>query len=155
MSSQPVGYPTFLRLLSKRFDGRYSTEQLQSVLECYTGERAGIKKKLKERNEFKEDYFGAWRFSEKGFDNFRIMVTEGMRRKQKATRLSHALAKRKLWHEKRNKTIWAVRNLIEGYKYRDKAKQEFLKEKSKIKASQILFHYKKRKNQLEIEKRIR
>jgi hypothetical protein len=155
VSNQTIGYETFLRLLRSRLNNQYTIDQLRSVIGAYMGERAGIGKYIRDRSEFREDYLGTWAYNEKGFENFGKMVVEGMLQKKKATLLSHALAKRKAWHEKRNKKVWSVRNMVEGHKFKDKLKQEFLKEKSKVKADQVLFHYKKRKVQLENEKKIK
>lgn len=132
-----IGYPTFLSILEKRLKGKYSIEDLNKVLTAYTAGSAGILKRLEAKLEFKDKYFGIFRFTAKGFENYSKIMEDILLEKAEISRMKHKLKDRKLFKEKKLGKIWKVKNALEGHKYVDKKKKTFAIEKAKITSRQM------------------
>jgi hypothetical protein len=150
-----IGYDVFLDILSKRLGGRYSVKQLKAVIDTYTASDIGILGQMKEREEFKDKYFGMFRFTEKGFLNYCKEMQAILSYRLNTVRLSHDMQDRKKKMEKKRKNRWRMQNAIEGYKYKDKEKIAMGRKIAAIKTRQVKFMNRKLRDQLQVERKIR
>jgi hypothetical protein len=139
MSAQPISEKLFIRLLERRFLGKYDEGLIRLVLQAYTSEKTGLRAKLKSRNEFKDDYFGSYRFTEKGFKNLGLILEEGLKKKLNFIRFARELSIHKKQHEKRNNNIWKARNMVIGYKFKNEFVDSFRKKRNQYKNQQMLY----------------
>lgn len=150
-----VGFETFLRILARRLNGKYSTDTLKKVISAYTSHSSSMQGEIDRHNEFRDDYFGSFRYSDKGWDSLKEFVAERMEEKLRMSRISHELQRWKKEAEKKNKLVWKTMNQIEGYKFKDSKKKDQFKKKSKSKASQISFLNSKLRRKLKTERKLR
>jgi hypothetical protein len=155
MSNSIVAYKTFCRILSVRLKGKYSPEVIQKVIDAYTSHAATITGNLERHNEFKEDYFGGFRYSDKGWQSLGDMMAEKMTEKLEISKLSHELQRRKKEAEKRNKLVWETMNQIEGFKFKRADLKEKLGKKTKRHAARMKYTNAMLRKQLRTNKKLR
>lgn len=149
-----ISYDAFVKILEKRMEGVYNQEVIRNVLDIYTSSVFGILSRIVKGDEFKDKYFGGYRYTEKGFETFKSEVKELMRQKLIMAKIVHETLRRKKLHEKRNKVIWMMGNAIEGYRYVIKI-SNIRREKMKIKVKQSLYLADRRRAKLKIAKKVR
>jgi hypothetical protein len=74
-----IGFESFVKVLSTRLKRKYDVKTLSKVLDCYLSSKVGLISKFEEGIEFKDQYFGTFRYSEKGYYMFCDKIKELMR----------------------------------------------------------------------------
>lgn len=150
-----VGYDVFVDTLFKRLKEKYDVKTLKKVLDNYLSSRIGIVGLLNMKLEFKDQYFGTFRFAEKGFDEYCKTITELMRKREINIDLSHDLARFKIKQEKANKLRWAALNLIDGHLFIDEEKIKQRRKKAIVSNQQTKYLRRKQSSQLKSDRKIR
>ena len=149
-----INYNTFIRILKQRLGNKYDEDTLREVLDSYCSQPFGILARIYRHEEFKDKHFGAFRYTEKGFLNFKDEVRLLMRQKLIMAKIVHETQRRKRGHEKKNQLSWMVGNMIDGYKY-VRVQSDLSKEKVKTKIKQNEFMAGKKRAELKTDKKVR
>ena len=150
-----VSFELFLETLHKRLGEKYDIKVLKKVLESYLSSRIGLTSMFDKRIEFTDQYFGTFRFSEKGYEEFCDKIKELMRLREIHIDMEHDSARRKIIQEKAKDPSWKAKNLINGHKYINKEQEAFRRKKAEIKSEQSRYLRLKQSKQLKIDRKIR
>ena len=150
-----IGFEVFIKTLHKRFRGVYSEDQLKKVIACYTASNFGIKGQITSKEEFRDRFFGSFRFTDKGYENFCKEFQSILTARLNITRLIHESKRRKAAHEKRNKNAWLLMNSVEGFKFKNNTEIEKRRKISAVRSRQMKYINKVQRDELHKQRKIR
>lgn len=121
--------------------GRYTPSQVKKVISAYMGE---MRKEVENRNEFREDFFGSFRYTSKGFRNMKRRMRDGLVERSYLSDMTHEMSRLKKKAESSNAERWEAENRMNGYMYLNNEKQrEFSNKKVREKLMQMSYFRRK------------
>lgn len=144
-----LAWKVFCRLVSIVSKGRFSASTVESVLNTYLSYNGGLGTYLENHEEFKDNYFGIFRFTKKGFRNFKKSISQAMERKLYMAKLEHNYNDRKREWSRLRKTKWEIDNMVDGHLFSESADiKKYGKKKYEHKRNRINYFSKKQHREL-------
>lgn len=121
--------------------GKYSPKEIREVLSTYMKE---IRKHIDARDEFKENYFGSFRYSKTGIRSMKKQMKKGLKDRSYLSSMHHELARLKKETEQTNEKRWEVENELNGHIFKlSKDDKEYAQKKVSNQLQKMNFFRKK------------
>lgn len=121
--------------------GLYSPDTIRRVVQSYMAE---IRKHLDARDEFREDFFGSYRYSEFGHRSMRKKMEQGLKERQYLSAMTHEMSRMKKETEKNNQERWEVENQLNGYHFTVSKKEKEFSDKQVSRKLQKMNYFRRK-----------